>query len=606
MRDRTPALNGPGKEPGAWRAPWLDPHQILEAPRALSARLAAFGSDEHTVLLVLAALIGIAAGLTVTVVFRLIDLAQRVVLSGGVRLPVADVILIPVFVAVGLMAARGLVRWLARGSTGENVPDVMYRVTVRGGVVPGLPVVGKTLAAAAVIGAGGSVGAEGPVIVAGAAVASRIGRFLRVSPNRLRTLVGCGAAAGLSAAFNAPIAGVIFGIEKILGTAGGVALGPFVVASVLATVVGRAIFGNHPVLAPPLQYGLRNPWELGLYALLGLAAGVVAVVYSRGVWRAQDVFDRLKPWQRILAGALIIGALDLLFRADLWGQGHESINLGVLAERPTQFLFALAAAKLVATAVTIAVAGAGGVFMPALFIGATLGGGLGALSAGFFSHAGLTPGAFAIAGMGALVAGATHAPLTAIMMVFEMTGDYGMMLPLMLTTMIAYAVARRLHPESIYTEWLVRRGVVLSHGADAAILARVPVAECLDLAPVTIPEGAGLDAILARTRESRQTDFPVVSNDGRLRGMLSRDAIREAVAQGDGLSALLIAADLASPKFDCVTPDDSLLTALRRLGARDVACLPVVATGDPDRLEGMVSRQDVLAAYEKRLVSESH
>ena len=580
---------------------------VQQAPRALSRALAAVGSDEQTQLLTLAVVIGAAAGASVVAFYKAIDLVQGWVLRGALRLPIPDALLIPLFVAAGLVACRLLVNWWAKGSPGENIPDVMYRVTVKGGVIRFGPVLAKTLAAALVIGTGGSVGAEGPVVVLGAATGSRIGRWLKASPNRLRTLVGCGAAAGISAAFNAPIAGVIFGIEKILGAAGGMALAPFVVASILAATVGRAVFGNHPVLALPAAFAINSPWELLLYVGLGIACGLVAVLYSRGVWKAQDAFARLRaPWVQVLLGALLIGGLDLAFRADLWGHGHETIDLGVMMGRSALFLLALAAAKLAATAFTFAAGGTGGVFTPALYIGATLGAAYGVASHQLFPMSAESPGALALVGMAGLVAGATHAPLTAIMMVFEMTGDYGLILPLMLTSVLAYGIARRLHPESIYTEWLVRRGVVLAQGADAAVLARVSVHECLNPRPTTIPAEATLEDIKRLIHESRQTTFPVTDGSGSLLGMLSSVAVREALADGAALGGLVMAADLVTPEVDPVTTDDTLLTALRRFGKRDADALPVVDAGHRERLVGLLNRQDLLGAYERALTAEGH
>jgi CIC family chloride channel protein len=392
---------------------------FFNAARLLSSNLAALRHDEQTMLVILAGIIGSAVGFGVSVFYRLIDLVQDLVLRSALRIPVTDLLLIPLFVAAGLAACRWLGIYGARGSTGENIPDVMYRVSVKGGVIPLMPVLAKTVAAAVVIGTGGSVGAEGPVVVLGAGTASKLGRWMKASPNRLRTLAGCGAAAGLSAAFNAPIAGVIFGIEKITGTAGGMALAPYVVGSILAATVSRGIFGNRPVLQMPSEFGVHSPWEMILYAVLGLVCGIVAVLYSRGVWRAQDLFAKLRsPWMRITLGALIIGALDLMFRQDLWGHGHQSLNLGIVAARSGLFLLGLTAAKLIATAVTFGAGGTGGVFTPALFIGATLGGAFGVVAQHLFPASPVLPGAMALVGMAGLVAGATHAPLTAIFMVF--------------------------------------------------------------------------------------------------------------------------------------------------------------------------------------------
>jgi len=592
-------------EPRRARPEHLIARTLQDSARAVSSTLAAMRGDEHTQLLVLAVAIGTAAGGAVVVFYKAIDVIQQFVLRSALRVELPAVLLIPSFVALGLVACRALVRWGAKDSPGENIPDVMYRVTVKGGVIRSVPVLAKTLGAALVIGTGGSVGAEGPVVVLGAAAGSRIGRWLRASPNRLRTLVGCGAAAGISAAFNAPIAGVIFGVEKILGSAGGMALGPFVVASILAATVGRAAFGNHPVMTLPTEFSVGSAWHLLLYVGLGVLTGVISVVYSRGVWKTQDLFARLRPaWAQVALGALIVGGLDLAFRADLWGRGHESLDLGIVGARSALFLLGLAAAKLVATAATFGAGGTGGVFTPALFIGATLGGAYGVAMRQLLPGTDLAPGALALVGMAGLVSGATHAPLTAIMMVFEMTADYGLILPLMLTSVLAYGIARRLHPESIYTEWLVRRGVVLTHGADAAVLARLPIHECLDRQPEVIPEGATLQSIVEVIGESRQTDFPVVDGDGYLVGMLTRATVREALESGERLGTILLAADLAVAERDPLTGEDTLLTALRRLGGREVTLLPVVHPDDRGRLEGTVSRHDLMAAYERALTAE--
>ncbi len=564
--------------------------------------LAAIARGEQPALLALAAGIGIAAGLSVTVFYRFIDLVHALALRGTFEIgAVRPLLAIPVVVLIGLALARAFVVYGARGSEGENVPDVMYRVNTQGGTIPFRPVLFKTLAAGTLIGTGGSVGAEGPVIVAGAATASRIGRWLRVSPNRLRTLAGCGAAAGLSAAFNAPIAGVIFGVEKILGATGDVALGPFVVASIMATAVSRSVFGNQPFLALAAPSASGAPWEFGVYLALGLACGLVGVAYARGVWTVRDRLAGLADWQRLAFAAVVVGGLGMVFRQDLWGLGHEVLDVSIIERRGAGFLLGLAAAKLVATAVTLAAAGAGGVFAPALFIGATVGGAAGVALHAIAPESGIAPAALAMVGMAGVVSGATHAPLTAIMMVFEMTGDYELILPLMLTGVVAYVVARRLAPESIYTEWLARRGIHLTHGADAAILARIPVSECANRTPVAIAEDAGVPAIRQGLAAANQRAVPVVGRDGRLRGMIVPAEIRDALLD-PGLSDLAIAADLAVPRYEALTLDDSLLTALRLFGRYDVDVLPVLAARDSERLAGTITRQEAWAVYERHLL----
>jgi CIC family chloride channel protein len=554
---------------------------------------------EPSSILAVAAAIGIGTGLIVILFYGAIDRVQDIVLAGAVRTGLPLPLFIPAALALGIVGSRALVRWGARGSEGENIPDLMHAVAARGGVLHARPVTFKTLAAALVIGTGGSVGAEGPVAVAGAAAGSRLGRWFAASPDRLKTLVGAGAAAGIAAAFNAPIAGVLFTAEKILGAYSAAAFAPVVVAAVLASVVARAAFGQDPVIRIPVQYGFGGAREIVLYVALGLATGVVSVLYTRWFHGAQRRFAPLRPWAAVALGVVAVGTLNVIFRADLWGRGHETLDLAILADRTAPFLVALAFAKLLATGLTLAAGGVGGAFTPALFIGATLGGGLGVAFADLLPAWELEPGAFALVGMAGLVAGATHAPLTALMMAFEMTGDYGLILPLLLSSALAFAVARRLHPESVYTEWLTRRGIHLSHGADAALLARLSVAECYNPRPHLLREGAPLAEMLAALRDSRQTDFPVVDGDRTLVGLVSAMDLRELLQKEETLRDLVVAADILRSANEVVTAHDSLLTALRRFGARDAAYLPVV--DGRGRLAGMLSRADVFSAYERGL-----
>lgn len=561
---------------------------------------------EPSTILAVAAAIGVATGLVVVAFYRAIDLVQRLVLQWVGQAAFHVTLIIPVIVALGLLASRALVRWGAQNSDGENIADVMRAIAARSGRIRPLPVAAKTLASALLIGTGSSVGPEGPVVVAGAATGSRIGRWFNASPDRLKTLVGAGSAAGIAAAFNAPIAGVLFAVEKMLGAFGAASFAPVVVAAVLASVVGRGVFGDEPVISIPAQYGLGAPREILLYVLLGIAAGAVGVIYARGVYRSQDWLARLRrPWMHVVLAALIIGALDVAFRADLWGKGHESLDLAIITDRAPWFLIALAFAKLTATCLSLAVGRAGGVFTPALFIGATLGGGLGMAFAEVFPDWQLAPEAFALVGMAGVVAGSTHAPLTAMMMVFEMTGDYALILPLMLCAAIAFLVARRVHPESIYTEWLARRGVHLAHGADAALLTRLSVAECYNRQARVLREDAVLSEMLMAMRESRQTGFPVVDDDGELRGVIRAADLRDILEDHAAFEHVLVAGDIARDATELLTPDDSLLTALRRMGAGDLALLPVVDSLRGRRVLGVLTRADLFSTYERALTEQS-
>jgi CIC family chloride channel protein len=562
--------------------------------------------DESTVLIGFAVGIGLAVGVAVILFYRLIDLSQAVALSTADQLTWLGALDILAVVALGLGIAYAIVKYGARDSDGENIPDVMRAVAKRGGHIPSLPVLAKTAAAGVLIGTGGNVGAEGPVAVAGAALGSRIGRVFRSGHNRLQLLVACGAAAGISAAFNAPIAGVFFALEKILGSFSVTAFAPVLVASVIAAVVSRAVFGSSPVIAIPTEYAMGASWELLLYAALGITVGVVATFFTRAVYRSGDLLQR-RPnrWVQVAMAAVAIGALDILFRADLWGQGHESLDIGIIAEREPWYLIGLSFAKLAAAAVAIAATRAGGVFTPALFIGATLGGGLARAAQVVFPEWVVQPEAFALAGMAGLVAGATHAPLTAIMMVFEMSGDYALILPIMVTTAIAYLTARRLFPTSIYSEWLRRRGERIGHGRDVGVLERVTVGEAYNARPFSVSEGATVQEIMHAIGETPQTEFPVVDADGRLVGVVTYSDLRTVLADRDRLAHILIAADIANLEIEPVTTVDSLRTALQRLGVHGSLTLPVVEPGDGRRLVGIISRSEILAAYDRELLRET-
>ncbi len=579
---------------------------LSDRGQKLIRRIPALGIDESTLLIGFAVVIGGAVGLAVIVFYSLIDLSQTIALSAAGTLTGFGSLSLAVVVLAGLALARGIVVFGARDSDGENIPDVTLAMVKRGGIIHSIPVAAKTASAAVAIGAGGSVGAEGPVAVAGAALGSRIGQLFRSGPGRLKVLVACGAAAGISAAFNAPIAGVFFSLEKVLGTFGVSAFPPILVASVIAAAVTRAAFGNNPVIEIPELYSIGASSELLLYAVLGVITGLVAVIYTKTVSTTPQVLARLGGTGiQILAATLVVASLNIVFREDLWGQGHEVLNIATIGTRSAYFLIGLAFAKLAAAAVTLAATRAGGVFTPALFIGATLGGGLATAASGLLPNFAIVPEAFALVGMAGLVAGATHAPLTAIMIVFEMTNDYDLILPLMLTVAIAYITAKRVHPHSVYSEWLVRKGEKIDHGQDTALLERLLVAGCYNPDPHVIGESATVPQIINAIGASTQIEFPVIDGDLRFIGMLTYSDLRVVVSKAQSLEALVVASDLAGAEYESVTPDDSLRTALQRLGIRGSHHIPVVDPSDSQKLVGLISRQEIFARYDRALLKET-
>jgi chloride channel protein, CIC family len=565
--------------------------------------------SENAILLTFAVAIGLVGAFGVIAFYRLIDLAFEVfyrwtgtVLGSGVR-----AVYRPLITAAGMTAAWALVRSLRGRDGGENVAAIQLAVARRHGVIRAHPAGVRTAAAAVTLGAGGSAGSEGPVAVLGAATGSVLGRLFRFDPSRVKILVGAGAAAGISASFNAPLAGAFFALEEIMGTAGAASFPPVVVSSVVAAIVSRSVFGDHPAFPIPMEYGFALRREVFLfYPLLGVLAGLVAVLYVRSVFRAQALAARL-PGPPVLApilGGVAVGLLVWLSGGVLVGYGHLSVRLELFGRMGLGVLALLVIGKILATSITLGFGGSGGVFTPSLYIGATTGGAFGVALSRLFPTLGLHPEAYALVGMGAVVAAATAAPITAILIVFEMTNDYAIVVPLMIASVIAQVVARRVEPDSLYSGWLRRRGEHLVDGADRDILAGVPVLDVLDSNPTVIAESATvdqllqhLDQLLGHLGPSDLTEFPVVTPDRQLVGVISVAELGRIAHDAQAFSPVIIAADVAGPT-EIAAPSDSLLEATRKMGIRGRNSLPVV---DPEtgKLLGVITRAHVLAMYER-------
>ena len=562
--------------------------------------------SENTILMGFAVAVGAATALGVVVFYELIDIAYATFFQVPGEHLSRQVFLAwrPLVTAAGVFAAWSIMRTIGRGHDGLNVPDVQLAVARRSGAIPMRPALARTAASAITLGAGGSAGSEGPVAVLGSTLGSFLGRSFRFDASRVNVLVAAGAAAGISAAFNAPLAGAFFALEEILGNFAVGAFPAVVVASVVAAVVSRGFFGNHPAFPIPAEYGYSHSAEvLALYPLLGILAGLTAVLFVRCYFGTDALVRRLRlrPWLVPVLGGATVGLLVFLSRGTLVGYGHLAFRLEVFGGMPLHVLALLAVGKILATSITLNTGGSGGVFTPSLYIGAATGGAFGVAVASLFPSLPITPEAYALVGMGALVAAATDAPLTGILIVFEMTNDYAIVLPLMLTTVIATIVARRLERDSLYSGWLRRRGEHLEHGASRDVLTATRVSDVFDHNPQIIDHAATVAELLAVLGTGEQTEFPVVDADEHLVGIITvADLGRIALERAD-LADVIIAADIAQP-VETLAPTDSLLDAVRRMGVRGTASLPVV---DPrtGRLLGIVGRSHVLGLYERSVAA---
>jgi CIC family chloride channel protein len=469
----------------------------------------------------------------------------------------------------------------------------MYAVAKRGGRIAPQVTVVKALASALCIGSGGSVGREGPIVQIGSAWGSTLGRVFRLPESRLRVLVACGAAGGIAATFNAPLAGPFFAMELILRDFAVESFGAVVLASVTASVVGRAALGNAAFLTLP-AFSVRSPWEYLLFLLLGAVVGAIGVGFTRVLYWIEDACDwawRGPEWLRPAVGGLLLGGL-LLVLPQMYGVGYPVLQNAVEGKYVLGLLVVLMAGKIVATSLTIGIGGSGGVFAPSLFIGAMAG-----TAFGIVVHTvlpGLTgsPGVYGLIGMGAAFAGAARAPITAVIVLFELTGEYTIILPLMAAIVIATLISRGLSRDTIYTLKLRRRGIDLDARPETAHLAGVTVASVLEPLPEPLTEVTDLPTAARALALSGHGILPVVGADGRYHGCVTARAVAEAL--GDEQSHDRIVADLAElPPL--VTHHEPVTDALGALVSAQGTGLPVL-DAEATELVGWITHQAVLRA----------
>jgi CIC family chloride channel protein len=488
-----------------------------------------------------------------------------------------------------------LVHFFAREARGHGVPEVMLAVAERGGRIRPQVAVVKALASALCIGSGGSVGREGPIVQIGSALGSTLGQLTRLPESRLRILVACGAAGGVSATFNAPIAGVFFGLELILRDFEAESFGVVVLASFVADIIGRATFGSHPFLTLP-AFQLRTPLEYPLYVGLGLAAAVVGVAFIRVLYGSEDLADRLwrgPEWLRPAAGGLLLG-LVLLALPQLYGVGYPPLERAIRGNDALWLLLLLVCGKLLATCLTIAIGGSGGVFAPSLFMGAMLGSAYGTAVHHALPALTAPAGTYGLVGMGAVFAAAARAPITAVIVIFELTGDYRIILPLMFAVALAAGTSRVLSHDTIYTLKLRRRGidVIRTHGV--SLMQLLHVRDAMKPAPLALAEDTPLSEAIAQLSETPEEGLAVVDALGIYRGTISLEQVERALRDNE-LGAR--SGDLAE-ELPALHSEQTLEQALALL-VRAHSGLPVVASdGKP---VGWLGQRDLLRAYNARL-----
>ncbi|WP_225813665.1 chloride channel protein [Streptomyces spinosus] len=434
--------------------------------------------------------------------------------------------------ALGGLLYGPLVNRFAKEARGHGVPEVMLAVAQRGGKISPKVAVVKTLASALTIGSGGSVGREGPIVQIGSALGSTLGRLAKVTEGRMRLLVACGAAGGIAATFNAPLAGVFFAMELVLGTFSAEAFGVAVLSSVTASVIGRAAFGDVAFLTLP-RFHVDHLTQYGLFALLGVLAAAVGTGFSRVLYLIEDACDWLwrgPEWLRPAVGGLALGVL-LLALPEMYGVGYPVLEKATEGRYAIGLLLLLLVGKVLATSLTIGIGGSGGVFAPSLFIGAMLGAAYGLGAHDLLPGTAGAVGAYALVGMGAVFAGASRAPITAVVILFELTGEYSIILPLMLAIVLATATSRLLSRDTIYTLKLRRRGIDLTAPAHDAPLGFQRVGAVMEPLPTPLLSSTPLPDAADALSHSGYDALPVVDEAGVHIGVISAQAVAEALME---------------------------------------------------------------------------
>jgi len=549
--------------------------------------------------LVLSLVIGAVVGLVVVAFIVLTGrLAARMYPAGGAGW---RRVLVPVLGSL----STGYLLWryfpFARGS---GIPQTRFALFINDGRILFRTVLGKFFCCSASLASGIALGREGPSVQVGAGLASVIARNLGLSPKQVKALVPAGCAAALAAAFNTPIAAVLFSLEEIMGDLHASVLGSVVLSSATSWMVLHLVLGDDP-LFHVTSYRAVHPAEFGVYAVLGVVGGLGSVVFVKLLLGLRAWFMRLPKWTvwfQPVAGGLTVGLMGY-FVPEVLGVGYNHVEKVLNGDIVLKTVVLLAVLKIVATAVCYASGNAGGIFGPALFIGAMMGGAVGAVAHTLFPGYTAGPGAYALVGMGTAFAGIVRTPLTSVFMIFEITRDYTIIVPLMISNMIAYFISYKLQRQPIYEALAYQEGVHLPTSHSRSQGERIEVRQAMRPAPAVLSPDMTIAMVLRQMKDSAFDAWPVGDAEG-LRGMIRSSELERAA--DEGASHQRLAEILREPSRSGqataqdpphVHPDHSLSVALERMGANDLNVLPVVSRANVRQLIGIIALEDVLDAF---------
>ena len=568
-----------------------------------------FLPGENTRMMLIATGIGLGAGL-MTIVFRsLVDAVHALIFDGGGSLLGLDqggwrLLLLPLLPLVGMVLLIPLSLLFPGEVNGYGLPAFLRKVNLENGIIRARSIAIKIIATALTIGTGNSAGVEGPIAQIGGAIGSQAGQLFRVSGSRLKVFIAAGAAGGIAGMFNAPIAGIFFAAEIVLlGTYEISSFAALVIASAMATVVTRGWYGEMSVFTIP-QYAVVNYLvEIPLYCLLAIFIGLAAVLFIRVFYavrdryRAIDIHPQLKP----LTGALLIGGIGIFF-PQVMGDGYDYMENILHGQGIAWVMLALVLLKILATSITLGSGGAGGVFAPSLFIGAVLGGAFGSITHRLMPDLTAGSGAYATVGIGAFLAAATHAPMTAIFLLFEMTGNYQIIIPIMITSIIGTVVASKFCEDSIDTVDFSREGINIHEGRETVILKSLKVGAAISDEVDFISEDANIKELLQIFSIGRGFYFPVIDATGKMTGIVSLQDVKNILHREEKERIAYKVGGICNRNIIMLTPDDSLFAAMQLFDIKGIDEIPVVESLDERWVVGMLKRRDVLDLYKREVL----
>ena len=555
----------------------------------LQKRLAHLQQREDQVFLVLALVIGALTGVTVV---AFILLTERL----GMRLyPVGSAawrrVLIPVLGSLGM--GYLLFRYFPN-ARGSGVPQTKAALFARGGVITIRTVFGKFLCTSATLASGIPLGREGPAVQVGGGIASVLGRLLGLRSEQVKKLIPVGAAAAIAAAFNTPLAAVLFSLEEIVGDLHAPVLGSVVLASATSWMVLHVLLGNSPLFNVP-QYQLVHPLEFAVYAVLGVLGGLVSVAFTKLLLSMRERFLRFPAktlWFQPVAGGLLVGLMGW-FVPQVLGVGYGYVGDALNGRMALHLMVLLVVLKLLAVTTSYASGNAGGIFGPSLFIGAMLGGAVGTVAHRLLPAHTATPGAYALVGMGAVFAGIVRTPMTSVLMIFEMTQDYAVIVPLMISNLVSFFISSRLQQQPIYEVLAIQDGIHLPSAEARQRRGQLQIIQVMRPATEVLPTQMTVQEALERVAASEFRAWPVTDGQGVV-GVIGLPALKRELSEGPAkqISELV---DVRS--FPHVHADQALDLALERMGLTHLEMLPVVSRADVHKLEGIITLRDVLASY---------